>query len=135
VYGPNVPVESHTGDRHALLRRFGRKATTAVLEGRAGIASLGPKLLKWVSDTRNLRAAWDFLRHYGGTAPGPNGMTYDDLTTKEAWGLCGAHGQAIRIGWIDGHAELFGIESGRLGDQDRGWARLCWLGLHDSDSQ
>jgi hypothetical protein len=71
VYGPNVPVESHTGDRHALLRRYERKAATAVLEGRAGIARLGRDLLKWASDTRNQRIAWDFLRHHGVLLPAP----------------------------------------------------------------
>jgi ribonuclease HI/retron-type reverse transcriptase len=79
-YSDNVPVESHTGDCRAMLRRYRREAARAV------------------ADARNLRTAWDFLRRYGGTAPGPNGMTYTDLTNREVWELIRALSAAIRNG-------------------------------------
>lgn len=98
AYNENTPVESHTGDYRALLRRFEKKAARAVKQGHSGIAELGPHLLNWIADARNLRAAWDFLKRHGGTAPGPNGMTYDDLTNNEVWELMRALGQALRNG-------------------------------------
>ena len=54
----NVLVESHSGDRRAFLRRYERKTATTVEQGPSGIAKLGPKLLNWGADPRNLWAAW-----------------------------------------------------------------------------
>lgn len=94
----NVRVESHSGDRRDFLRRYERKTATAIEQGLNGIAKLGPKLLKLVADARSLHAAWDFLKRNGGTAPGPNGLKYDDLTGSEVWELLRALGKSLRNG-------------------------------------
>lgn len=91
-----VPVDSHTGDRHALRRRIELKAAAALQKGLRGVAEVGPHLLRWTSDSRNLRAAWDHLSRYGGAAPGPNGLLYEDLCNREIWELCRALREAIR---------------------------------------
>ena len=53
-------------------------------------------LLHWISDKRNLDAACDYLHGKGGSAPGPNGLRFDQLSDPESWSLCRALGAAIR---------------------------------------
>ena len=70
----------------------------AAEQGQHGLREIGPKLLRWAADTRSLRAAWDYLREYGGSAPGPSNLTYEDLDPKATWELLRHLSQRIQNG-------------------------------------
>jgi hypothetical protein len=59
---------------------------------------LAPKLLHWIASDKNLRCAWDHLAREGGDAPGPDGLTYADLSDSEIWRLLRMLGKCIREG-------------------------------------
>ena len=81
-------VDRHRGDYTALLRRHERAAEEAAGQGIEAIHEVARHLFRRVHDTRNLRCAWDYLSADGGQAPGPSGLTYDDLNEAEIWQLC-----------------------------------------------
>src|SRR6266403_1535399 len=88
----------HLGGCKALLKRHNRSVNRALQEGPRGVQSLAPHLLERIVDQRTLRLAWDFLACHGGTAPGPNGLRYTDLTSGEVWELCRCLSKALRNG-------------------------------------
>lgn len=91
-------VDYHVGTNKDFLRRHEEMARRAVDQGRIGLKEIAPRLLRRVSDARNLRIAWDYLSHQGGQTPGPNGHCYDDLADSEVWSLLRALGASIRAG-------------------------------------
>ena len=61
-------------------------------------AEFAERLLGFITDTRNLRLAWDTLARDGGQAPGPNGHRYPDFSESAIWELLRALKVAIREG-------------------------------------
>jgi len=89
-------VDWHRGSRHERVARIKLVVIEAGRGGKQAIEAIGPLLIKWISDSRVLREAWDFLAAKGDTAPGPNGHRYDDFDDNEVWSLLKSIGQAIR---------------------------------------
>jgi hypothetical protein len=106
-------VTRHRGDRHALLKRHRRQEAKRLKQGRDGLEALAPLLLHRVSDDRTLRVAWDYLEEYGGQAPGPDGLRYEDLPDPFVWEWCRATRDAIRRGEYEvGDEEVVRISKG-----------------------
>ena len=59
-------------------------------------AEFAERLLGFITDTRNLRLAWDTLARDGGQAPGPNGHRYPDFSESAIWELLRALKVAIK---------------------------------------
>lgn len=76
-------VGFHQTSHRKTVARFRQVIQRHAEEGEAGLRELAPNLLGWIADLRNLRAAWDHLAKEGGNAPGPNGLSYADLSTGE----------------------------------------------------
>ncbi|MCY2986994.1 MAG: reverse transcriptase domain-containing protein [Planctomycetota bacterium] len=89
-------VDWHAASRDKYVTQVKLEVVNAVREGRPAIKSLGPNLLKRISDSRLLREAWDKLAAKGETAPGPNGRRYDDYDDNEVWDKLKAISIAIR---------------------------------------
>lgn len=89
-------VVAHAGANGAFLDRCVTAITDAVRNAPDGHARIAPQLFHWVTDERNLRAAWDYLAAHGGQSPGPNGLRYADLSKHETWGLMRCLRDAIR---------------------------------------
>ena len=79
---PQAPAGAHAGTAADYLCRHRRDATEALRQG--GLPDLSRQLLDRIADSRTLLAAWDDLASDGGRAPGPDGLTYDDLWRAEA---------------------------------------------------
>ncbi len=77
--------DRHTGSVREFLDRHQREAHAAIEAGASGVARFSSCLLKRVADTRNLFLAFQYLRRYGGTAPGPDDICYTDLSIQDAW--------------------------------------------------
>jgi retron-type reverse transcriptase len=65
--------------RQELLRQV---ATDAIAK-----TAVGDELLSWIARPENLWSAWEHLHRNGGQAPGPDGLTYNDLRGSNVWGL------------------------------------------------
>jgi group II intron reverse transcriptase/maturase len=94
-----MPVGAHEGTAWDFLRRHERAATKAARQGLGAIREMGPDLLGRLADTRNLWCAWQYLAHHGGAAPGPDGLTYQDLERHEVRETCRTLSRAI----LEGH--------------------------------
>jgi retron-type reverse transcriptase len=93
-----VPADFHVGSRSDFLRRHERESADAAhFTGRQRTEFAGC-LFRRAADSRNLRCSIDYLAAEGGNAPGPNGMTLDELDGSERWELARALGEAIRTG-------------------------------------
>ncbi len=96
---PLEAVDAHAGNSQDFLHRYLLAAHDAVQQGPQAVRALGPNLLDWIADARNLRLAWDYLAHNGGQAPGPNGRRFSDIENQETWECtCAAIGRAIQTG-------------------------------------
>ena len=92
-------VDSHIGENREFLDR----CTTIIIReaqsnGKDDLARIAPRLFTWITDERNLRAAWDYLAANGGRSPGPNGMCYTDFSEYETWSFMRCLREAIRAG-------------------------------------
>lgn len=76
-------VTNRTASHRKTVDRMQQVIRQQVEAGRGGVRDLVPNLLNWIADVRNLRTAWDYLASEGGESPGPNGLTYRDLSTGE----------------------------------------------------
>lgn len=123
-----IPVASHEGDRREMLRRYEKSAAQAVMDGPEGIRKIGPDLCEYATDLRILREAWDFLKMYGGAAPGPNGRSYTDYGNREVWEMLGAYSESIRKGtYRPGPDRIVPISKGG----NRGTRTLRLQDIHD----
>ena len=86
----------HAGANGAFLVRCVATVNDALRHGQGGLAAIAPQLFSWITDERNLRAAWNYLAAYGGQSPGPNGLRYADLSEYETWSLLRCLREAIR---------------------------------------
>ena len=117
--------------RQDFVRWVRIRLVRAVQEGREGIQGVCPLLIKWVSDARMLRSAWDFLAAKGNTAPGPNVRRYSDLDDLEIWELLRTIGKAIRNDtYRSGPEEHLAILKDRT-DPSRGSRTICLLNIED----
>lgn len=107
-------VTRHQGDLRSFRRRREQATLYAVQRGSAGLKDIGPYLLRWAADTRSLRIAWDYLSTYGGSAPGPNDLTYGSLGSKSKWELMRHLSQRIKDGsYVPGKNRRVKIPKGR----------------------
>lgn len=90
-------VTYHEGDRHDFLRRCHKAIAKAVQRGKPGVRELAPYVLKWATDPRNFRAAWEHARG-GGESPGPNGRRYEDYEEHDIWNLARVMQRAVLLG-------------------------------------
>src|SRR5271165_5612707 len=95
VHARQVPAESHKGSYRELLRRHERESASAVLGGRKAQAAFAACLFRRTADNRNLKHAIDYLASEAGSAPGPNGLNFEDLDLDERWALARALGECI----------------------------------------
>jgi hypothetical protein len=93
-----VPADFHEGSCREFLRRHERESAEAAHRTARGRTEFARGLFRRAADPRNLRCAVDYLAAEGGSAPGPNGLTLDDLDGTERWELARALGAAIRAG-------------------------------------
>jgi CRISPR-associated protein Cas1 len=61
-------------------------------------AAFAECLFRRTVDSRNLKCAIDYLATESGTAPGPNGLKFEDLDQSERWQLARVIGQALAKG-------------------------------------
>ena len=86
---PNHPTPTlrnvgfHQTSHRRTVARFQQVIRENAANGAAGLREMGPRLLPWIADLRNLRTAFDVLAKDGGEASGPNGLSYSDLSTGE----------------------------------------------------
>jgi retron-type reverse transcriptase len=81
---PTVANVTNRGTSHRkTVERLQQVIRQHVEAGPDGVRDLAPNLLNWIADVRNLRTAWDYLAKEGGESPGPNRLTYRDLSTGE----------------------------------------------------
>ncbi len=92
------PVEAHRGTATDFLRRHEAVAIKAARGETNAKKEFFDTIFTRTADTRNLRLAWDYLSRYGGQAPGPDGLHYDDLGHHETWDLLRHLGQMILDG-------------------------------------
>jgi hypothetical protein len=108
IYGDELRssvVLRHTSSVEQFMHDYHRLAARTVQQRRRGLRTLAPDLLKLISDSRTLRAAWDHLAIRGGQAPGHDGRRYSDYSSAEVWSLCRALSAAIRDGTYRPQAE------------------------------
>lgn len=125
----------HVGTRQDFVKWVRTRLVRAVREGRQGVEAICPLLIRWISDSRMLRAAWDTLAAKGNTAPGPNRRRYADLDDAEVWELLGSMSRAIRNDtYRPGPEEHRAIPKDR-GDLSRGCRTICLLNVEDRTVQ
>jgi len=78
-------VLRHSDSHIEFGERFTAAAMRAIKLRKPGSDKIGPWLLRYARDVRNLRLAWDHLVHSCGRAPGPNGERYEDFSEGEIW--------------------------------------------------
>ncbi len=93
-----VPAETHKGSYREFLRRHERESAIAVRGDRKAQAAFAACLSRRTADSRNLKHAIDYLASEAGSAPGPNGLTFDELDEDERWALARALGECISAG-------------------------------------
>ncbi|HHZ61164.1 MAG TPA: Retron-type reverse transcriptase [Dehalococcoidia bacterium] len=89
-------VSRHRGSWRDFKSRLRQALTYAGNRGDPELKVPHHFLLGWIADAHNLYAACDYLHGKGGSAPGPNGLRFDQLSEPESWSLCRALGAAIR---------------------------------------
>lgn len=91
-------VGRHRGTYIDFMRRLRRQARKQMPKGRTGIREDAWRFLRWLSDERCLRVAWDYLAEHGGQAPGLDGLRYCDLPETQIWDSLREVRDAIRSG-------------------------------------
>lgn len=92
------PAELHEGTARDFLRRHGRESADAARRTARERTEFARCLFRRAADPRNLWCAIGHLATEGGNAPGPDGLTLDDLDGAERWGLARALGGLVESG-------------------------------------
>ncbi|MGO9597013.1 MAG: reverse transcriptase domain-containing protein [Isosphaeraceae bacterium] len=93
-----MPAETHKGSYREFLRRHECESAKAVRGTRSEQAAFAAQLFRRTADNRNLKHAIDYLASEAGSAPGPNGLQFEDLDIDERWELARALGKCISAG-------------------------------------
>jgi hypothetical protein len=93
-----VPADFHEGSSEDFLRRHERESADAARQSGRQRIEFARCLLNRAADPRNISCAIDYLASGGGGAPGPDGLTLDELDGAERWGLARALGGLVRSG-------------------------------------
>jgi hypothetical protein len=100
---PNVSnpkwVASHRGSPADYLMRYHRFAKKAVAKGLVGVRKAAPALFDLLTDERTLYTALQHMATHGGSAPGPDGLSYALIAEVGAWKWCRSIRETIRGGW------------------------------------
>lgn len=91
-------VTTHRAGPSRFAKELQKRLTEAVGRGPAGITAALPHLVDWIADHRNLHNALTYLRRKGGEAPGPDGLSYDDLSSEDVWQMIRVLGRSLRTG-------------------------------------
>ena len=79
VRARRVPADLHEGSYRDFLRRHQRESADAARRAGRQRTEFAAGLFRRAADPRNLRCAMDYLALEGGGAPGPDGLTLDEL--------------------------------------------------------
>jgi hypothetical protein len=93
-----VPADLHEGSSEDFLSRHERESADAARRSGRQRTEFARCLLKRAADLRNISCAIRYLASEGGGAPGPDGLTLDELDGAERWGLARALGGPIKSG-------------------------------------
>jgi hypothetical protein len=93
-----VPADFHEGSVRDHLRRHERESADAARATARRRTEFATCLFRRAVDSRSLRRALAYLAAEGGSAPGPNGLTLDELDHLERWELARALAESIRTG-------------------------------------
>jgi hypothetical protein len=78
-------VTQHHGPHTAFLKRYKLAVGIAYQGSRKNYDRFCADLVAYAADERNLMSAADYVRNYGGTAPGPDGLQLSDFSRIELW--------------------------------------------------
>jgi hypothetical protein len=93
------PVNFNVGDHHRRLEQHRRSVQEAFeKDGLRGLRAHDRVLMRRIADTRTFRCACELLLGERGKAPGPNGLSLEDLNSPEMWSMCRTLAQAVRDG-------------------------------------
>jgi RNA-directed DNA polymerase len=107
-------VSQHRGHFRDFLTRHRKQVKKMLRRGREGIETLATVLLHRISDERTLRASWDYLSRFGGQAPGPDRLRYDDVPAHLVWEGCRVIRGEIRSGTYEpGEEDVHWISKGK----------------------
>lgn len=81
------PIGAHSGCHSDFLVRYRAAVATKASEGIDALKEFYADIVALVADTRDLRAAWDYLARYGGDSPGPDNWRYADFDDREVWSV------------------------------------------------
>jgi hypothetical protein len=98
VRARRVPADDHRGSYGMFLRRHRRESATAAHGTRKAQAKFAECLFRRAADSRNLRCAIDELASEAGPAPGPNGLTFEQLGQQGRWEMARVLGKSISKG-------------------------------------
>lgn len=76
--------ELHHGGRSQFLARYEDLAGKAMSRPPKQRGNFHERLLSYIADTKNLKAAWDRLKRKDSQGAGPDGRTFADFTRQEA---------------------------------------------------
>jgi hypothetical protein len=93
-----VPADLHEGSDRDFLRRHERESADAAHRTGQQRTEFAACLFRRAADSRNLRLAIEYLAREGGSAPGPNGLTLEELDGSERTELARVLGQMIESG-------------------------------------
>lgn len=92
-------VASHRGSTTEYMARYRSFAKTAVEKKRDGVREVASALFDFISNERTLWAALQHMATFGGRAPGPDGLSYEQIAEVGDWQWCRSVRDTIRGGW------------------------------------
>jgi hypothetical protein len=98
IHARQVPAEDHKGSYRDFLRRHRSESAIASRGTNRQKAAFAECLCRRTADSRNLKCAIDYLASECGTAPGPNGLNFEELDESERWQLARVIGKALARG-------------------------------------
>jgi retron-type reverse transcriptase len=91
-------VTKHRGRYGDYVDRYRRAARRALETGQDAAEEFCADLMLYVSDERLLKTALNAAKSHGGSAPGPDGVSLDDIDRERAWLLARRLRDRIRAG-------------------------------------
>ena len=89
-YNDRIPpgwAEWHDHPQKEFLVRHRLEVQKAIEYDGGAIRDVLLLLVRRIADTRNLWIAYHHLKAFGGHAPGPDGLTYSDLSETDIWSM------------------------------------------------